>query len=68
MLLTKQNYIAILQLQNSLEFGPSISAILLLSPDDAVPEIGTKCSLTGWETTGSGSGSLPQICLSRIST
>ncbi|KAJ5665517.1 trypsin-like cysteine/serine peptidase domain-containing protein [Penicillium maclennaniae] len=56
---TIKNDIAVLKLASSLEFGSTISAVELPSSADDTPQVGTRCSVTGWGSTSAGGGSIP---------
>lgn len=60
---TIQNDIAVLKLASSLEFGSTISAVELPSSADDTPQVGTRCSVTGWGSTSHGGSSLPSNLL-----
>ncbi|KAE8419618.1 trypsin-like cysteine/serine peptidase domain-containing protein [Aspergillus pseudocaelatus] len=55
---TIKNDIAVLKLASSLDFGSTISAVELPSSADDMPQVGTRCSVTGWGSTSAG-GSTP---------
>lgn len=55
---TLENDIAVLRLQENLEFGPNIAAVELPSELET-PAAGAKCSVTGWGTTSHGGEHLP---------
>lgn len=59
---TIKNDIAVLKLVSSLDFGPTISAVELPSSADDTPQVGTRCSVTGWGSTSAG-GSTPSNLL-----
>ncbi|KAE8408276.1 trypsin-like cysteine/serine peptidase domain-containing protein [Aspergillus pseudonomiae] len=59
---TIKNDIAVLKLASSLDFGSTISAVELPSSADDTPQVGTKCSITGWGSTSAG-GSIPSNLL-----
>lgn len=56
---TFRNDIAVLQLSESLEFGPTISTVNLPSSSEEIPQPGVNCSVTGWGTLRQGEPALP---------
>lgn len=60
---TIKNDIAVLKLASSLDFGSTISAVELPSSADDTPQVGTRCSVTGWGSTSAGGGSIPSNLL-----
>ncbi|KAJ5379001.1 hypothetical protein N7509_012120 [Penicillium cosmopolitanum] len=55
---TFDNDIAILELQDNLEFGPNVAAVELPFSEQDTPETGAKCSVTGWGYPTHGAGHL----------
>ncbi|KAJ5379605.1 hypothetical protein N7509_012724 [Penicillium cosmopolitanum] len=56
---TLENDIAVLRLQDNLEFGSNIAAVELPSSELDTSATGAKCSVTGWGTTSHGGERLP---------
>ncbi|KAJ5495337.1 trypsin-like cysteine/serine peptidase domain-containing protein [Penicillium diatomitis] len=57
------NDMAILRLASSLTFGSRVAAVKLPSSTDDTPQVGTRCSVTGWGTTSPGGASMPSNLL-----